>query len=71
MNDKDKQKQDLTQIEEDLDQIVPVLKVNIYGAVQKPCPLCGGMTLVEDTFEYQKVVSCTNCDFYEERTLRQ
>lgn len=40
-----------------------------YGSIKRACPWCESMTLTEDTYGYEKVVSCSHCEYSESKTL--
>lgn len=35
----------------------------IYAREKMPCPKCGLDTIQEDTYGYEKVSSCSHCDY--------
>lgn len=41
----------------------------IYAKEDMPCPWCQCMTLSEDTYGYEKVVSCSHCPYSQTKTI--
>ncbi len=57
-----------THFNEDEQELL-VSKTILYGDITKPCPWCQSMTLTEDTYGYEKVISCSHCEYSVTKTI--
>lgn len=58
----------LNQVSEEEGQLL-ISREKVYAKDTMPCPICERMTLREDTYGYEKVVSCSYCDYSMTKTI--
>lgn len=58
----------LSQVNEEEREML-LSKDKVYGDIDKPCPWCSSMALTEDTYGYEKVISCSHCDYSVSKTI--